>query len=58
MIILASTKTGLFGPSTWNFSLTLNAAITGMVIVIIVCCPTSFFFFGATAPISALAYLH
>ncbi|XP_023714902.1 putative ammonium transporter 1 isoform X3 [Cryptotermes secundus] len=33
MIILASTKTGLFGPSTWNFSLTLNAAITGMVSV-------------------------
>jgi hypothetical protein len=29
--ILALTKLGFFGPSTWNFSLTLNAAITGMV---------------------------
>jgi Amt family ammonium transporter len=34
--ILTATKIGLFGPSTWNFSLTLNAAITGMVILITV----------------------
>jgi Amt family ammonium transporter len=31
VVILASTKIGLLGPSTWNFSLTLNAAIAGMV---------------------------
>jgi hypothetical protein len=42
VIILASTKIGLFGPSTWNFSLTLNAAITGMVIMITVKISISF----------------
>jgi hypothetical protein len=32
VVILSLTKVGLFGPATWNFGLTLNAAITGTVI--------------------------
>jgi Amt family ammonium transporter len=31
IVILALTKLGFFGPSAWNFSLTVNACIAGMV---------------------------
>ncbi|KAJ4445500.1 hypothetical protein ANN_12180 [Periplaneta americana] len=31
--ILLATKIGLFGPATWNFSMTLNCALIGMVSV-------------------------
>jgi ammonia channel protein AmtB len=31
VVILALTKLGFFGPPAWNFSLTVNASIAGMV---------------------------
>ena len=32
LIILFASKFGFFGPPVWSFSLTVNAALTGMVI--------------------------